>query len=197
MRTIYLVRHPATPWSGLRYAGRTDVPLSVAGQRALPLVAARLIAQAPAGARVVTSPLRRAAQPAREIAAAGGWPIAIDERWREVDFGAVEGATFGDVARDWPALAARLVRGERAIDWPAGEPWAVFGDRVAAAWAALLEAPESATIVVAHGGPIELALEFALGARRPPWQVAPGEVLELALALGRPPRLVGRWRPRG
>ncbi len=195
MRTIYLVRHPATPWSGLRYAGRTDVPLSLPGQRALPLVAARLVTQAPVDARVVTSPLRRARDAAQRIAATGGWPIAIDERWREVDFGDIEGATFGDVARDWPALAARLLRGERALDWPAGESWAAFRDRVAAAWTALLEAPEPAMIVVAHGGPIELALEFALGVRRPPWQVAPGEVL--ALALDRPLRLVGRWRPRG
>lgn len=193
MRTIYLVRHPATPWSGLRYAGRTDVPLSVAGQGALPLVAARLIAQAPAGARIVTSPLRRAGDAARWIAASGGWPIAIDERWREVDFGAVEGATFGDVKRDWPTLAARLVRGERAIDWPDGESWAVFCDRVAAASAALVEAPEPATIVVAHGGPIELALEYILGPRRPSWHVAPGEVL--TVDLDRPSRLVGRWRP--
>lgn len=195
MTTVYLVRHPATPWSGLRYAGRTDVPLSVAGLRAVSLIAARLADRAPSASRVVASPLRRAAEPAREIAAAGGWPLAIDKRWREVDFGAIEGATFGDLARDWPALAARLVRGERAIDWPAGESWAAFRDRVAAAWAALLQAPEHATIVVAHGGPIELALVLALGDRRPLGRVAPGEVLEVVL--GRPPRLVGGWRPGG
>ncbi len=140
-----------------------------------------------------TSPLRRACEAARRIAATGGWPLAVDERWREIDFGVAEGATFGDLARDSPALAARLVRGERAIDWPAGESWAVFRDRVAAAWAALLEAPEPATILVAHGGPIELALEVVLGVRRPLWRAAPGEVLEVAL--GQPPRLVGRWRP--
>ncbi|MBA3876166.1 MAG: histidine phosphatase family protein [Anaerolinea sp.] len=193
MTTIYLVRHPATPWSGLRYAGRTDVPLSVAGLRAVSLIAARLADRAPAASRVVASPLRRAAEPAREIAAAGGWPLAIDERWREVDFGAIEGVTFGDLARDWPALAARLVRGERAIDWPAGESWAAFRDRVAAAWAALLQIPEHTTIVVAHGGPIELALELTLGHRRQLRRVAPGEVLEVVLS--RPPRLVGGWRP--
>lgn len=193
MTTIYLVRHPATPWSGLRYAGRTDVPLSVAGLRAVSLIAARLADRAPAASRVVASPLRRAAEPAREIAAAGSWPLATDERWREVDFGAVEGATFGDVARDWPVLAARLVRGERAIDWPSGESWAAFRDRVAAAWAALVEASDHATIVVAHGGSIEVALELALGHRRHLAAVAPGEVLEVAL--GRPARLAGRWRP--
>lgn len=193
MTMVYLVRHPATLWSGLRYAGRTDVPLNVAGLRAVPLIAARLADRAPAASKVVASPLCRAAEPARAIAAAGGWPLAIDERWQEVDFGAVEGATFGDVARDWPALAVRLVRGERAIDWPAGESWTAFRDRVAAAWGALLEAPEHATIVIAHGGPIELALELALGHRRQLGRVAPGEVLEVAL--GRPSRLVGRWRP--
>lgn len=193
MTTVFLVRHPATPWSGLRYAGRTDVPLSVAGLRAVPLIAARLADRAPAASRVVASPLRRAAQPARRIAAAGGWPLVIDERWREVDFGDIEGATFGDIARDWPALATRLVRGERAIDWPSGESWLAIRDRVAAAWAALVEESDHAVIVVAHGGPIEIVLELALGHRRHLAAVAPGEVLEVAL--GRPPRLVGRWRP--
>lgn len=192
MTTIYLVRHPATPWSGLRYAGRTDVPLSVAGNCAVPLIAARLAGRAPQASRVVTSPLRRAADPARRIAAAGGWPLAIDERWQEVDFGAVEGAMFGDLMSDWPALAARLLRGERRIDWPAGERWAYFEDRVATAWAALLVAPAPATIVVAHGGPIEFALELAFGSAVAAGPVAPGEVLEIAL--GRPSRLVARWR---
>ncbi len=195
MTTLYLVRHPATTWSGHRYAGRTDVPLSPDGRRAVDGIVARLTDRAPSGTRVVTSPLRRAAGPAGRIATAGGWALTVDDRWREVDFGAVEGATFNDLARDRPLLADRLLRGERAIDWPDGESAAAFRERVAAAWAALLDSADPATIVVAHEGSLAMALSLppAVEGREPTGRLAPGEIVEVESDPA--PRIVGCWQP--
>jgi broad specificity phosphatase PhoE len=195
--TLHLVRHPATTWSGHRYAGTTDVPLSPDGRRAVGGIVARLVERAPRGARVVTSPLRRAAGPAARIAAAGGWPLIVDERWREVDFGAVEGATFDDLADRWPLLADRILHGDRAVDWPDGESAEAFRERVAAAWAALLRSGDPATIVVAHAGSLAMALSLAPPAEgdAPVGRIEPGEILEVEVGIEAAPRVIGRWRP--
>lgn len=197
MTTLYLVRHPASTWSGHRYAGTTDVPLSLDGRRAVDGIAARLVELAPRATRVVTSPLRRAAEPATRIAAAGGWPLTVDARWREVDFGAVEGATFDDLVQAWPLLADRLLAGDRAIDWPDGEPAAAFRERVAAAWAALLAAGDPATIVVAHAGSLAMALSLPPAAEGgdPVGRIEPGEILEVEVEVDAAPRIVGCWQP--
>jgi alpha-ribazole phosphatase len=109
------------------------------------------------GDRIVSSPLDRALSTARAIAAATGATVELDERWREVDFGAVEGLTFDEVERRWPAIGRRIAGGDTSIDWPAGESAAAFRARVEEAWDAL-RGDERATAVVAHGGPILVVL---------------------------------------
>jgi broad specificity phosphatase PhoE len=192
MRTIYLVRHPATPWSGLRYAGRTDLMLSVAGRHQAEALAHVLSARVHGPARVVSSPLARAAAAAERIARAGGWPLSVDDRWREVDFGAAEGLTFGELACAWPELARRLVAGESAIDWPSGEQWDSFHERVVGAWRGLAEGPGRTAIVVSHGLPIATALSAA-GIRSRARRLAPAEVL--AVRLSEPPAIAWSRRP--
>ena len=194
MGTIYLIRHPATAWSGVRYAGRTDVPLIPAARSQASANAAEVAAWIKGRAAcVVSSPLARAREAAQPIAEACSAALVIDSRWREADFGAVEGTTFDEIAASWPALAERLLRGERAIDWPGGERWHEFRARVASAWSDLLDQPFDVGVVVSHGGPIGVALELALGEADPAVGsiVEPGEALELAL--DRRCRLVRRW----
>jgi broad specificity phosphatase PhoE len=194
VKTVYLVRHPATPWTGLRYAGRTDLPLSVGGLRQAAVLAAAMRKRVDRPTRVISSPLRRAATAARRIAEEGRWPLVLDERWREVDFGAAEGTTFAELSQTWPSLAARLLRGDRAIDWPDGESWRELHSRVTDAWQALLDEPDPGAVVITHGGPMAVALGLALGERASLLTVAPAEVV--AIAVGRPSRLVARWRPQ-
>ena len=196
METVYLVRHPLTAWTGLRYTGRTDVPLTAGGRRQGDAIAAELAARVTGAVGIVSSPLSRARETASRIAEAGGWALVVDPRWREVDFGAAEGATFERVATSWPSVAERLLRGDRAIDWPGGERWRELRSRVTAAWRDLLGEPFDVGIVVSHGGPIAVALERALGTERlaAAANVEPGEVLELTA--GDPCHLVRRWRSR-
>lgn len=183
METVYLVRHPATDWSGVRYAGRTDVPLNAEGRRRGAVVASELTARIGGRVGVVSSPLGRAREAARQIADACCAPLSIDSRWREVDFGLVEGATFEELAASRPALADRLLRGDRTVDWPGGERWNELRARVASAWSDLLDEPFDLGVVVSHGGPIAIALELALGEGDPAVGsiVEPGETLELAV----------------
>lgn len=157
-----LVRHAATDWSGHRYCGRTDLPLSDDGQRAAQELAGRLAELVGPDARIVSSPLQRALATARAIAAATGATMQIDDRWREVDFGMAEGLTFDELAAIEPALAHRLAAGDVEIDWPDGEAAASLAARVHAAWDDVVDGA-GMTVVVAHAGPLRVAIARASG----------------------------------
>ena len=161
MDEILLIRHAETSWSGRRYCGRSDPPLSAAGKRAAARIAAEVGASLPSGVRIVSSPLLRARQTADAIRSAmPGAGLEIDERWAETDFGIAEGLTYEELAHVSPEIAARLVRGDVAIDWPGGETSAALAARVEAAWRDLVDHRWSA-LVVSHGGPLRLAIAIA------------------------------------
>lgn len=178
---ITLVRHVATAWSGIRYCGRTDPPLSPAGREQLANLVVYLrsvIAEPPA---VMSSPASRCRETATAIASALGGEVRLDDRLREIDFGDAEGLTFAELERRWEPLAGRLAAGDTRVDWPHGESWRAFAQRVRAAWAELAER-SSETIVVTHGGPLRSLLELAL----PTWpdhlpqRLGPATVVRLA-----------------
>jgi broad specificity phosphatase PhoE len=156
-----LLRHGQTTMSvQKRYAGRSDVPLTDAGVQQAAAAAKRL---APAGLGViVTSPLRRAARTAQEVAAVTGAAIATDEGFREADFGAWEGLTFAEVRRRWPAeLRAWLA--DPAAAPPGGESLAAVSERVTAALHRVLAGFGRQTVlIVSHVTPIKTLVAAAL-----------------------------------
>jgi broad specificity phosphatase PhoE len=163
MVEILLVRHAATSWSGVRYCGVSDPPLSPAGIAAARRLAAALAHELPADVRIVSSPARRAVATASAIVDAARLPgVELDPRWREADVGVAEGRTFAELESIAPEVAHALVRGELAIDWPGGETSASLAGRVAAAWTDVLSDGRS-TIVVTHAGPFMHACANADG----------------------------------
>jgi broad specificity phosphatase PhoE len=95
---VWLVRHGATEWSAsLRHTGRTDVPLTAAGEeRAHGLRA--VLADHPF-ALVLTSPRQRA----RRTAELAGFPDAeVDDRLAEIDYGEYEGRTTAEIQEERP-----------------------------------------------------------------------------------------------
>jgi ribonuclease H / adenosylcobalamin/alpha-ribazole phosphatase len=135
-----LLRHGQTPMSvQKRYAGRSDVPLTDVGVRQAAAAAKRL---ASAGLDViVTSPLRRAEQTAREVAAATGAPVVTDEGFRETDFGAWEGLTFAEVRERWPAEITTWLA-DPEVAPPGGESFTDVSARVTAARSRVLAGRE-------------------------------------------------------
>jgi ribonuclease H / adenosylcobalamin/alpha-ribazole phosphatase len=161
-----LLRHGQTPMSvQKRYAGTSDVPLTEAGVRQAQAAAGRLAA---AGIGViVTSPLLRAVRTAQEVAGATGVPVVTDEGFRETDFGAWEGLTFGEVMERWPEeMAAWLADPEVAP--PGGESFAEVSKRVTDALHRVLAGREGQTIlIVSHVTPIKTLVAQALLAPPP------------------------------
>ena len=110
--TIVLVRHASTAWSGVRYCGRSDPPLSPhRARRGAP--ARRVAGGRPAARHLGSCPARRAGRPRRQRPSSTRPRLAsveIDDRWREADLGIAEGRTFDELAAIAPDLAAALAR---------------------------------------------------------------------------------------
>jgi broad specificity phosphatase PhoE len=104
---------------------------------------------------VVTSPLARA----RETAARLGPPVAIDERWTEINYGVYDGLTVDAAAELWEQWS-----GNTSFAPESGESLRSLGERVRQAcddvW---LEAVEHDVVVVTHVSPIKAAVAWALG----------------------------------
>lgn len=94
--TLYVVRHGQTEWHAEnRYAGVSDVALTGTGREQAERLG-RWAAETGAEA-VWASPLSRSRATAAPAAAALGLPITIDGDLIEVDFGAAEGRTLGEL----------------------------------------------------------------------------------------------------
>ena len=151
---LFLVRHGQTAENARGVLlGRQDPALSEVGRRQ----AAALAGIIPPGARVISSPLRRA----RQTADAFGQPVAMDERWIELDYGGLDGCRpeelADDVWRRWRADATYVPPGAR-------ESLSALGERVRAACKGLAaEAAEHDVVVVSHVSPIKAAIAWALG----------------------------------
>jgi broad specificity phosphatase PhoE len=119
--TMVLVRHGETEWNRVeRFRGRTDIELNETGHTQAQAVAGRL-ATWPVQA-VFSSPLKRALDTARPIAAACGHELSILESVIDVDYGDWAGlspeeaqARDPDVFTTWRdnPLLARFPHGER------------------------------------------------------------------------------------
>jgi probable phosphoglycerate mutase len=155
-----LLRHGQTPMSvQKRYCGVSDVPLTETGVRQA-VAAAKRLAGAGIGA-IVTSPQRRAAQTAGEVAAVTGAPVVTDDGFAETGFGAWEGLTFAEVRQQWPAeLTAWLA--DPQVAPPGGESFAEVSARVTAALRRVLAGQARTVLVVSHVTPIKTLVAAAL-----------------------------------
>lgn len=194
---LWLLRHGETEGlSSIRYHGRNDVPLSDLGRAQIRAAARLLHGLDPVV--VVHSPLQRAAESARIVAASCGFApslLVADPRLQEISFGDCEGLTAEEIAQRYPDFWREHRRGG-ADAFPGGESRRSFAARVAAAIGELITRfPGGDVVVVAHRGIVRHALRTLLGLdahvadpfavrlgslsvvrRDPPWQI---EALDL------------------
>ncbi|MCA1824552.1 MAG: bifunctional RNase H/acid phosphatase [Frankia sp.] len=163
--TTLLVRHAQTGLSAeKRFSGVGDVPLNEVGRAETEALARRIAESADRIAAVWSSPLDRARTTATAIARALDLSVTEHSGLREVDFGAWEGLTLEDVARDWPELFAQWSAGTDVAP-PGGESFRAAAARVHAAAADVIaKNPEATVVVVSHVTPLKLLLGSALRA---------------------------------
>jgi probable phosphoglycerate mutase len=192
--SIRLVRHASTDWTGVRWAGRTDLPLNEAGRGEAEALAVRLAADLREPA-FVASPALRAQETAAILAVPFGASVATEPELREADLGQVDGLTFEEVAAAFPGVAEAVLAGRMDVDWPGGERAGALEARAVRAWHRLTGMAGHADLVaVTHGGVIAALLRVALpdARNRPPW-AGPATVVHLVGGDGAD-RTDGAWR---
>lgn len=154
---LILVRHGRTAANaGGRMQGRADNPLDEHGVTQAGAIAAVL----PDVDRVISSPLRRAAETAGAIAAASGLDVEIDDRWVELDFGIYDGRPIDEVpAEVWS-------RWQLDETWrpDQGESLADLRRRTFSACDELArQVATDNVVVVSHVSPIKAGVAWSLG----------------------------------
>jgi probable phosphoglycerate mutase len=159
---MLLVRHGATPTTGIKLPGRAPgLHLSDAGRRQAE-AAARRIAALRQVAAVYASPVDRARETAVPIAQALGVALRIERDLAEIDVGEWTGISLAQARRrrEWETIQTR----PSAFRFPEGESFMEVQTRMTAAVARLVERHRGGTIVaVSHADPIKLFAAHALG----------------------------------
>lgn len=165
MGAIVVIRHGRAQGNAHhRFIGQSDVPLEPEGHHQARLVAQRLATATVA--RILSSDLRRARDTAAPLATLLGLPVETDRRLREVDNGDWTGHLPDEIATAWPETWRDYVSGHD-VQRPGGESWNDVRLRVRAVLEELQPQPEETLVVVTHGGPALLAVEWAMGTRLP------------------------------
>jgi alpha-ribazole phosphatase len=148
---LHLLRHGAPETPGL-LMGRSDGAPTAEG-----IAACVAHARGTRVQRLIASDLRRSREAGEAIGAATGLPLALDPRWRELDFGAWDGTAASGIDRD---ALGRFWSDPDANPPPGGERWSALVARISAAVADLAPAP---TLIVTHGGAMRAALHVLCG----------------------------------
>ncbi len=106
---------------------------------------------------VVTSPLRRCADFAQDLAAARRVPLRVDERLAEYHFGEWQGVPIEVLANEQGEALAQFWADPVNCPPPGGERFSAFHQRLCAALNDVaVEAESRRVLVVTHGGVIRL-----------------------------------------
>lgn len=149
---IYLVRHGETEFNReRRIQGHVDSPLTELGVRQARAVG-RLLADLirdPEGWRIVSSPLGRARSTAEIVSRTlGGLPVELDDRLKEMSWGAHDGRLRAELEAEHPETFGRT---GWAFDAATGESYEDVAARVGDWLAGLPPEPERKVIAVSHG----------------------------------------------
>ena len=151
---LVLLRHPPVAAPGGTCYGSTDVALAPGWERWVDDVR-RLLAGVRGETAVASSPLSRCRLPAEAL----GADVALDDRLRELDFGAWEGKPWGRIPRaELDRWNGDLVNAAP----PGGESLRALGARVESFLDDARGADVEALVAFTHGGPIRCMLVHAL-----------------------------------
>ena len=178
MTDLILVRHGQTDGNvARRWQGWSDYPLNETGLRQAQQVAARLADQKGNIHAIYSSPLRRAYETARPIAAALGLPVRLAENLKEFHFGQLEGLTTPQFREIFPeAYDQSQNRADMSFRYPGGESRSEFFGRVGLAADSMVAChPGQTVVVVAHGGTLRALLAHFFPEQEATWHTFSAE----------------------
>lgn len=187
--SIDLIRH-GEPVGGRKYRGARDDPLSETGWTQMK----QAVSDAGPWERIITSPLRRCRDFAVFLGDEHHIPVAVEQRFVELGFGAWEGLTGAQLRQRDPDCLRRFYQDPVAHPPAGAETLAHFVGRVVPAWKALIERHVGERVlIVAHAGVMRAIIAHVLG--MPPdrlfrLQIGNATLLSIRGDDERPPALV-------
>ena len=183
---ICLIRHGTTAWNAAgRIQGRRDIPLSDAGRAQ---VRFWRVPEGFAGARCLSSPLRRATETA--VILGFGSP-AQDARLVEMDWGEFEGRTLAELRKILGPAMRELEDAGLDFRPPGGESPREVADRLREVLGSVATDGKDA-VIVTHKGILRASLVLACGWQmlgKPPLRYEPERALILRVGADGAPEL--------
>lgn len=163
MTRILIIRHGDTIYNKETiFRGTLDVPLSDVGREQARLTGLELSGERLA--RVVSSPLSRALDTARAVAAPHGLEPETDTAFIDLDFGEWQGRSRDEVAAAEPSLFSNWLRDPGSVRFPGGETLEVVRAAACARLDALVRESGGETFALAtHRVVVKLLVLHALG----------------------------------
>lgn len=156
---IDLIRH-GEPVGGTRLRGSQDDPLSDLGWEQM----RASVGDYSPWQSVISSPLKRCHGFAEELSQRHGLALSLDERFREIGFGAWEGKTTAELMEEDPQALQRYWQDPDQHTPPGGERLSDFVERIHSAWdETIAKNKASHQLLVCHGGVIRAVLVRVLG----------------------------------
>lgn len=169
MARLLLVRHGITEFNSTRrFAGYSDVEMSAVGLRQVEKLRDRL-----AGEKidvVYSSDLKRAMVTAEVICSGRQVDIVACPELREVNYGEVEGLTYPEIRQHYPEVAELVANFNLRLNFPGGESFKEFIERVSKFADRLnRHAPSETVLVVSHSGPLRTLVCALMGIDHTCW----------------------------
>jgi len=160
---LLLVRHGITEFNSTRrFCGYSDIEMSEAGYGQAERLRDRLANEKIDA--VYSSDLRRALVVAEVITSVHKVDIVTCSELREANYGNAEGLTFGEIRRLYPEVAEHIVNFNLQLNFPNGETFEGFIERVSTFLNRLNKhAPSETILIVSHSGSLKVLLCRLLG----------------------------------
>lgn len=169
MSRLLLVRHGITEFNSTRrFAGYSDVEMSADGYRQVEKLRDRLANEKIDA--VYSSDLKRALATAELLSAERKAEVIACSELREVNYGVVEGLTFQEIRSRYPEVAELITNFNLRLEFPDGESFEGFIERVIKFLDRLEKHEPSETIlIVSHSGPLRTLVCHLLGIAQDHW----------------------------
>ena len=146
---LVLVRHGQTAWNvGEVFRGRADIELNEMGRRQAQLLGEFL--SVPAIEAIYSSPLKRALDTARAVAAHHKLDVRISEGLNDMDFGEWEGVQADVVKQRFPEVYSAWSRTPEHAAVPGGETLAAVKQRAVATVNDVVSRHAGRVVLVTH-----------------------------------------------
>lgn len=156
---VGLLRH-GEPEGGPRYRGSTDDPLTANGWMQMWMAVGTEFHWD----RIVTSPLARCLDFARELSRRRSLPLEVNDDLRELHFGAWEGWTVAELVVEHTEALTRFWQDPLHHPPPGAEPLPELQARILAAWKSVLALyPREHILLITHSGPVRVLLGHLMG----------------------------------